>query len=95
LGSASKKSLLTGDKRRSRIEIIAAIVAVAKNWEQKTEIAKKTHLNSRHLQFYLDEMTRLGLLQMEEVHGEVGYMASVEGIQILKQYKKLRSHPKA
>ncbi len=77
------------------MEIIAAIVAVAKNWEPKMEIAKKTHLNSRHLQFYLDEMIRLGLLQMKEAHGEVGYVATVGGIQVLKQYKELRSQTKA
>ena len=89
--SVLKKSLLAGDKRRSRLEIIAAIINAAKKGESKTEIAKISQQNSKHLQLYLDQLIRLKLIETKKVKGERIYVASQKGINYLKQYSRLKS----
>ncbi|UCH31915.1 MAG: hypothetical protein JSV05_00485 [Candidatus Bathyarchaeota archaeon] len=89
MGSASKKPL-SKRKKRSRTEIIAAIVTQAKSGQSKAEIAKKIQSNSKHLQLYLDELIRMRLIEVEDFNGKKIYFASKRGAYYLAQYDALK-----
>ncbi len=86
-----KKSLLVGNKKRSRLEIVATIINASENGESKTKIAKAANLNSKHLQFYLDQLVRLELVAQKKAEGKKIYIASKKGLRFLKQYDTLES----
>ena len=82
--------LLTGGNRRSRRDIIATIITVARNGESRAKIMEKAHLNSQQLKLYLEELAKLGLIEVNKVNGRRVYTASQRGIQYLKQHNTLR-----
>jgi len=90
MSSAAKESLLAGKKRRSRTEIIAIIITLAEDGKSKTEIAKKAHFNSKHLQLYLNKLTKLGLIELKNPKRRKIYITSERGIQYLKQYNTIK-----
>ena len=90
MGLASKKQS-SRRKKRSRTEIIATIVAQAKNGKSKAEIAKKVQSNSKHLQLYLDEQVQMRLLEVENSNGKEIYVASKKGVYYLAQYDVLKT----
>jgi predicted transcriptional regulator len=76
-------------KNRSRTEIAASILTVARNGEKQVKIKEQSHLSSRRLRFYLDELTKLGLIEMNIMGGTRVFATSQKGIQYLTQYDRI------
>jgi len=76
-------------KNRSRTEIAAAILAVARNGEKQVKIKEQTHLSSRRLKFYLEELTKFGLIEIDVMNGTWVFTTSQKGIQYLVQYNMI------
>jgi predicted transcriptional regulator len=76
-------------KNRSRVDIAAAILAVAQNGEMRTRIMEHSHLNSGRLRSYLEDLLKLGLIGMNCVNGNNIYITSEKGIQYLAQYNRI------
>jgi predicted transcriptional regulator len=87
---ASSTSFLMDKNRRSRIEIISNIIALAQNGESQFKIREKAQLNSKQLKLYLEELTELGLIEMINKNGRKLYITSQIGNQFLKQYDILK-----
>ena len=73
-------------KNRSRTEIAAAILAVAQKWEKQVKIKEQSHLSSRRVKFYLEELTKFGLIEIDVMNGTWVFTTSQKGIQYLVQY---------
>ncbi|MDH5788132.1 MAG: hypothetical protein OEZ40_07580 [Candidatus Bathyarchaeota archaeon] len=76
--------------RRSRIEIISNIIALARNGESEFKIREKAHLNSQQAKLYLEELSELGLIEMKHTKGKRIYITSQTGNKFLEQYNILR-----
>ena len=73
---------------RSRIQITADILEIAKTGSRKTKIMYLGNLSFDLLQKYLDMLVRFGLL---EIHGgpEKNYVATDKGRRFLEDYHEL------
>ncbi len=80
--------LLMG-KNRSRTEIIATIITLAQNGVSRSKIKEKAHLNSRQFKRYLEELTKLGLIEVNTVNGRKVYITSQRGNEYLNQHNTL------
>lgn len=76
---------------RSRIQIAADILEIAKTGSRKTKIMYLGNLSFDLLQKYLDILVKLDLL---EVHGgaEKSYVATEKGQRFLEDYRELRKY---
>jgi predicted transcriptional regulator len=77
--------------RRSRIEIFAAIIKITQNGQSSYRIMEETRLNSERARLYLDELFKLGLIEVNQQNGKEVYTASQRGIEYLRQYEVLRN----
>ena len=84
---------MKGNKRqyRSRIQIAADILEIARNGARKTRIMYMGNLSFDLLQKYLDMLVKFGLV---EVHGgaEKSYLATDKGRRFLDDFYELRRH---
>jgi len=78
------------NNRRSRTEIIASIITLAQKGIWAEKIPKKLRLNSKQLKLYLEELTKLGLIRIEQVNGRKVYIATEKGNKYLRQYFTLK-----
>jgi predicted transcriptional regulator len=76
---------------RSRIQIAADILEIAKAGSRKTKIMYLGNLSFDLLQKYLDLLVNYELL---EIHGssDKSYMATPKGKQFLEDYRELRKY---
>jgi predicted transcriptional regulator len=78
-------------KNRSRTEIAATILVVAREGEIQIRIMEQSHLNSGRLRVYLTELLRLGLIETSSMNGNKIYTTSEKGFQYLLQYNRIAS----
>jgi predicted transcriptional regulator len=78
-------------KYRSRTEIAATILTVARDGKMQIRIMEQSHLNSRRLRFYLGELLMLGLIGTSSANGNKTYITSEKGLQYLTQYNRISS----
>jgi len=78
------------NSRRSRIEIIAEILRIAKGGARKTRIVYGANINFRLLDEYLKKLERAGLI-VEETGKNSIIRTTEKGIEYLRQYKNLES----
>jgi predicted transcriptional regulator len=76
-------------KNRSRTETAAAILAVARNGEKQVKIKEQSHLSSKRLKLYLEELTKSGLIEINVMNGTWVFTTSQKGIQYLVQYNMI------
>jgi len=76
-------------KNRSRTEIAATILTVARNGEKQVEITGQSHLSSKRAKIYLEQLTKLGLIELNFLNGKKIYTTSQKGIQYLVQYNRI------
>jgi len=88
--SSSSSPLLTDNNRRSRTEIIASIITLAQKGISSVKIHKKSRLNSEQVKRYLEELTRSGLIRIEQVNGIKVYITTEKGNKYLRQYFTLK-----
>jgi len=76
---------------RSRIQITADILEIAKNGSRKTKIMYLGNLSFDLLQKYLDMLVNYELL---DIHGssDKSYIATPKGKQFLEDYRELRKY---
>lgn len=75
---------------RSRIQIAADILKIAKDGSRKTRIMYQGNLSFDLLQKYLDMLVNFGLL---EVRGsEKSYIATEKGRRFLEDYRELQKY---
>jgi predicted transcriptional regulator len=76
---------------RSRIQITADILEIAKNGSRKTKIMYLGNLSFDLLQKYLDMLVNYELL---DIHGSAdkSYMATPKGKQFLEDYRELQKY---
>ena len=76
---------------RSRIQIAADIIEIARNGSRKTRIMYLGNLSFDLLQRYLDMLLKFGLIQIQD--GErLSYIATEKGRQFLEEYGELRKY---
>jgi len=72
---------------RSRLQIAADIIEIAKDATRKTRIMYLGNLSFDLLQRYLDLLLSFGLIQ---VRNGRGYIATEKGLHFLEEYRELR-----
>jgi len=72
---------------RSRLQIAADIIEIAKDGTRKTRIMYLGNLSFDLLQRYLDLLLSFGLIQ---VRNGRGYIATEKGLHFLEEYRELR-----
>jgi predicted transcriptional regulator len=76
--------------KRSRLDIIAAILTVATNdWTGITKILYGANLDFRQLKQYIAFLVRKELLRTSKTDRGTYYMTTSRGINFLKEYEKL------
>ena len=76
---------------RSRIQIAADIIEIAKNGSRKTRIMYQGNLSFDLLQKYLDLLMNFGLIQIQDGN-EITYVATEKGRQFLEDFSELRKY---
>ena len=76
-------------KKRSRLDIIADILSVAKEGSRPTRIMYQTNLSFRRQRAYLDDMVGMGLLEAR-THSPVMYFTTEQGREWLRNYEKIK-----
>ena len=74
---------------RSRLQIAADIIELAKDGTRKTRIMYLGNLSFDLLQRYLDLLLSFGLIQVQGANGR-GYIATEKGRHFLEEYRELR-----
>lgn len=78
-------------KNRSRLQIVADILQVAKNGSNKTRIMYQANLSFELLRRYVDFLKRSGLLQTVDRDGK-SYVTTEKGHRFLEEYDELRRY---
>lgn len=76
---------------RSRIEIAANIIEIARNGSRKTRIMYLGNLSFDLLQKYLDMLQNFGLIQIRR-DSDLTYIATEKGQQFLEDFNELRKY---
>jgi len=80
-----------GFARRSRFEIIAAILSLCSGGPtQKTHIMYRCNLSSEQLQKYLEYLTRMGFLEVVWEYDKQCYRATEAGREFVVGFHKLK-----
>jgi predicted transcriptional regulator len=86
--SPSFKGNLMAEKR-SKEEIVAQILAICRNKCSKTRILRSANLNSRNVNFFLNQMIECELLAVEP--GEVvQYTITSKGLELLETLREIQ-----
>lgn len=76
--------------RRSRFDVIASILDIAKYGAAKGEIMLRANLNSKVAGLYLQKLISKGLLMAEDgENGRKVYKTTLKGIKYLEYYRML------
>jgi predicted transcriptional regulator len=86
-------SLIAREKRqyRTRLQIVADIIEIARNGSRKTRIMYQGNLSFDLLQRYLQMLVNYGLLQTQAGDSST-YIATEKGLQFLEAYSGLRKY---
>ncbi len=76
-------------RKRSKLKIIMDILAIANGGANKTKIIYSANLNFNRANKYLEELTELGLIAIENVNGRMIYKTSEKGREFLKKCREL------
>lgn len=76
---------------RSRIQIAADILKIAKDGSRKTRIMYQGNLSFDLLQKYLDMLVNFGLLEVRGGSGK-GFVATEKGRRFLEDYRELQKY---
>ena len=76
---------------RSRIQIAADILEIAKEGSRKTKIMYMGNLSFDLLQKYLDMLMNFGLLEIED-KADKSYVATEKGQRFLEDYRELQKY---
>ena len=84
---------VTGRKRqyRTRIQIAADILEIAKAGSRKTRIMYLGNLSFDLLQKYLENLVELGLVEVRNGSDKT-YVATERGLQFLEEFRELQKH---
>jgi predicted transcriptional regulator len=74
------------NKRRDKIDIIAEILTIAKDGLLKTQIMYRANLSFAQLNDYLDFLTGMNLLGIENENRKKVYKTTEKGERYLKKY---------
>ena len=77
------------NNRRSEIEIISEILALAKNGTKKTRILYQTNLSYTQLQNYLFFLLKSDVLREENLNSVKTYKTTDKGIKIMENIDKI------
>ncbi len=78
-------------KNRSKIQIAADILEIAKNGSRKTRIMYLGNLSFDLLQKYLDSLVKTGLIEIDE-RDEKTYKATEKGRRFLEDFRELQKY---
>ncbi len=81
---------ITGFKNRSRVEIVANMLSIARSGALKTRLMYKANLSYLMVTEYLDYLSNAGLIKEIEVEGAKVYQTTKKGIEYLQTYDSLR-----
>lgn len=74
------------NKRRDKLDIIAKILAIAKDGLLKTQIMYRANLSFAQLNEYLDFLTGINLLVLEKENGKKVYKTTEKGERYIHKY---------
>jgi predicted transcriptional regulator len=88
------RSLIEGIRRknRSRIEIAASMLEIAKQGVRKTQLMYLGNLSFELLQKYLNSLIQAGLIDMKSEENQYVYRTTQKGLQFLKDYQELQKY---
>lgn len=78
-----------GAARRSRYDIIAKILSVARDGAGKTEILYRANLNFGMVNGYLNSLIQDGMISLTT--GSTKYNTTKKGLEFLKAYENLKN----
>ncbi len=79
-----------GFKNRSRVEIVANMLSIAKSGALKTHLMYKANLSYLMVTEYLDYLSRYGLIKEVQSDGAKLFQTTSRGIEYLVTYDSLR-----
>lgn len=89
-GGSFGESRRNGVKRRSHIEILAAILrALASEYLTTNEVAIRVHLNWALAESYMKELSQKGHIESKKIGELTSYSATEAGVSWLKRFETL------
>ena len=76
-------------KRRDRLYIIAEILNIAKGGSLKTQIMYRANLSFAQLNEYLEFLTKMDFLQIQNENKKNTYVTTTKGDRYLEKYKDI------
>ena len=76
-------------KRRDRLYIIAEILTIAKGGSLKTQIMYRANLSFAQLNEYLNFLTKMEFLEIQNENKKNTYTTTVKGDRYLEKYKDI------
>jgi predicted transcriptional regulator len=76
-------------KRRDRLYIIAEILTIAKGGSLKTQIMYRANLSFAQLNEYLNFLTKMEFLEIQNENKKNTYITTVKGDRYLEKYKDI------
>ena len=76
-------------KRRDRLYIIAEILTIAKGGSLKTQIMYRANLSFAQLNEYLEFLTKMEFLQIQNETKKNTYVTTAKGDRYLEKYKDI------
>jgi len=73
------------------MEILNTILSSCINGKKKTQVMYRANLSYQQLCVYLELLTSMGLLTVENVDGEKRYVTTEKGLSFLKYFKEINS----
>lgn len=80
---------IDSSSRRSKIEIVAEILRIARNGAKKTRIVYGANLNFKILEEYLARLEKAGLITLSRNTDSL-IMTTKKGVEYLQQFHSLR-----
>jgi predicted transcriptional regulator len=85
----SVSNLEIENKRRDRLFIMAEILTIAKDGSLKTQIMYRANLSFAQLNEYLNILTKMNLLEIQNENNKKIYKTTAKGNKYLEKYKEI------
>lgn len=82
-------------KNRTRIEIAASMLEIAKQGVRKTQLMYTGNLSFELLQKYLESLMKADLIELQQEGNQNVYRTTPKGLQFLRDYQDLQKHAAA
>ncbi|MGQ9513446.1 MAG: winged helix-turn-helix domain-containing protein [Thermoproteota archaeon] len=79
-------------KNRTRVEIAASMLEIAKQGVRKTQLMYLGNLSFELLQKYLDALIKADLIEQHQDGNMITYRTTQRGLQFLKDYQDLQKY---